>query len=194
MRFLNLCLSIPNLDTIIFYIVFVILIPSVLFSTDDYESLKYYLPALVMAAVTLTEAGSPDLFVNLYPTDCSTNTTFSGFLSTNIINGLAIVGILMQSLLITMATSSITLGLVSGLIMFGITFPLAQQILPFFIRETDEFVQNVTISTGNTRIYLPGNWHKYLSGLIFSIVLLGLQYTMLIGFSKYILSSNIKLI
>ena len=148
MRFLNLCLSVPNLDTIIFYIVFVILIPSVLFSTDDYESLKYYLPALVMAAVTLTEAGSPDLFVNLYPTDCSTTTSFSGFLSTNIINGLAIVGILMQSLLITMATSSMTLGLVSGLIMFAITFPLAQQILPFFIRETDEFVQNITISDG----------------------------------------------
>ena len=187
MRFLNLCLSVPNLDTIIFYIVFVLIIPGMLFSTGDFETLKYYLPALVMAAVTLTEAGSPDLFVNLYPTDCSATTTFSGFLSTNLINGLAIVGILIQSLVITMSTSSITLGLVSGLITFAITFPMAQQILPYFIREVDELFRR-------KGVILPGNWHKYMAGLIFSMFLLGVQYVMLIGFSKYILSTGVKLI
>lgn len=189
MKFINLCLSIPNLDTIIFYIVFVIMIPSFLFSSGDYESLKYYLPALVMAAVTLTESGSPELFANLYPTDCNT-TSFSGFLSTNIINGLAVVGILMQSLMVSAATSSITLGLVSGIIIFAITFPLAQQILPFFIREVDDLRNNVI--GGRTKF--PGNWHKYMAGIIFSIFLLGVQYVMLIGFTKYILSSGIKLI
>ena len=85
MKFINLCLSIPNLDSIIFYLIFVILIPAVFFSSGDFESLKYYLPALVMAAVTLTEAGKPDLFVNLYPTVCD-DTTFSGFLSKNFIS------------------------------------------------------------------------------------------------------------
>jgi len=187
MKFINLCLSIPNLDTIIFYVIFVIMIPSILFSSGDYESLKYYLPALVMAAVTLTESGSPDLFNNLYPTDCNT-TTFSGFLSTNLINGLAVVGILMQSLMVSAATSSITLGLVSGLIIFIITFPMAQQILPFFIRQVDD-LRNLIGG-----VYFPGNWHKYMSGIIFSIFLLGVQYIMLIGFTKYILSSGIKLI
>ena len=188
MRFINLCLSIPNLDTIIFYLVFVITIPSILFSSGDYESLKYYLPALVMAAVTLTEAGSPDLFANLYPTDC-TSTSFSGFLSSNLINALAVVGILMQSLIISSATSSITLGLVSGIITFAITFPMAQQILPFFIKEVDDLRM-----TFGSNIIFPGNWHKYMSGIIFSIFLLGVQYVMLIGFTKYILSSGIKLI
>lgn len=189
MKFINLCLSIPNLDTIIFYLVFVITIPAILFSSGDFESLKYYLPALVMAAVTLTESGKPDLFTNLYPTDCST-TTFGGFLSTNIINGLAIVGILLQSLIVSAATSSITLGLVSGLIIFAITFPMAQQILPFFIREVDDLRNTVF----GGRVYFPGNWHKYFAGLIFSIFLLGVQYVMLIGFTKYILSSGLKLI
>lgn len=186
MKFINLCLSIPNLDTIIFYLIFVILIPSYLFATSDYETLKYYLPALIMIAVTLTEAGKPDLFVNLYPNPCDTNTTFAGFLSTNIINGLAVVGILAQALVITMATSSVTLGLVSGLITLAIAFPMAQQILPFFINQVDELLSG--------RIYLPGNWHKYFSGLIFSIFLLGVQYVMLVGFTKYILSSGIELI
>ena len=188
MKFINLCLSIPNMDTFAFYIIFVIGIPSYLFSSGDYDTLQYYLPALVMAAVTLTESGSPDLFTNLYPTDC-TSTKFSGFLSTNIINCLAVVGILIQSLTVSAATSSITLGLVSGLIVFAITFPMAQQILPFFIREVDE-LRNTAL--GN--IYFPGNWHKYMAGLIFSMFLLGVQYVMLIGFTKYILSSGIKLV
>jgi len=189
MKFINLCLSIPNLDTIIFYLIFVITIPAYLFSSSDFESLKFYLPALVMAAVTLTESGKPDLFRNLYPTDCST-TTFSGFLSTNLINGLAIVGILMQALVVSSATSSITLGLVSGLITFAITFPMAQQILPFFIREVDDLTKTIF----RTNLHLIGNWHMYISGLIFSIFLLGVQYVMLIGFTKYILSTGMKLI
>jgi len=188
MKFINVCLSIPNLDTIIFYLIFVIIIPSILFSSGDYESLKYYLPALVMAAVTLTESGSPDLFTNLYPTDCNT-TTFSGFLSTNIINGLAVIGILMQSLMVSAATSSITLGLVSGIIIFAITFPMAQQILPFFIREVND-LRNIT----GANVYFPGNWHKYMAGIIFSVFLLLVQYIMLVGFTKYILSAGIKLI
>ena len=187
MKFINLCLSIPNMDTIIFYIVFVIAIPGILISSEDYESLKYYLPALVMAAVTLTESGKPDLFTNLYPTECST-ISFSGFLSSNLINGLATVGILMQSLIVSAASGSITLGLITGLIIFTITFPLAQQILPFFIREVDD------LSKTAFKINFPGNWHKYMAGLIFSIFLLGVQYVMLIGFTKYILSSGIKLI
>jgi len=195
MRFINLCLSIPNLDTIIFYLIFVITIPGILFSSGDYETLKYYLPALVMAAVTLTEAGKPDVFTNLYPTDCSKNSTFSGFLSTNIINGIAIVGILIQSLSLAAATSSITLGLVSGLIIFAITFPMAQQILPYFIREVNDLIcpanQN---GKRNCNISTPGKWHMYMAGIIFSIFLLITQYTLLIGFSKYILSSGVKLV
>jgi hypothetical protein len=189
MKFINLCLSIPNLDTIIFYLIFVILIPGYFFSSGDFESLKYYLPALIMAAVTLTEGGSPDLFTNLYPTSCET-TTFSGFLSTNVINCLAVVGILVQSLAITLATSSLTLGLVTGLITFAITFPMAQQILPFFIREVDDLRNTSPFNT----VYFPGNWHKYMAGLIFSIFLLGVQYVMLVGFTKYILSTGLTLI
>ena len=188
MQFLNLCLSVPNLDTIIFYIVFVLMIPGILLSSEDYESLKYYLPALVMIAVTLTESGTPDLFVNLYPIDYS-STSFSGFLSLNLINGLATVGILLQALIVSAAAGSITLGLVTGIIIFFITFPMAQQILPFFIREVDDLSKNTF-----SNVKFPGNWHKYMSGTIFSIFLLGVQYVMLIGFTKYILSSGIKII
>ena len=187
---MNLCLSIPNLDTIFFYIIFVITIPGFLFSSGDYETLKYYLPALVMAAVTLTEAGKPNLFINLYPTDCSENVSFSGFVSSNLINGLAIVGILLQSLSLSAATSSITLGLGSGLIIFAITFPMAQQVLPHLIREGDFTFKHLS----NGSINFPGNWHMYMLGIIFSLLLLFIQYIFLYVLINYILSSNIKLI
>jgi hypothetical protein len=194
MKFINFCLSIPNLDTIIFYVIFVIIIPAYLFGNSDFETLKYYLPALIMIAITLTEAGAPNLFVNLYPNPCDQTTNFSGFLSSNVINGMAVVGILAQSLVITMATSSITLGLVSGLITFGIAFPMAQQILPFFIREVNSLSVKITTDPTRYNMLFPGNWHLYVAGLLFTLLLLGTQYIMLIGFTRYILSSGIELI
>ena len=190
MKFINLCLSVPNLDTLIFYLIFVIIIPGFLFTAGDYETLKYYLPSLIMMAVTLTTVGYPDYFINLYPSACDPNMSFGGFLSTNIINGLAVVGILAQALVISAATSSITLGLVSGLITFAIAFPMAQTILPFFLVIFDEWVNIVF----ENKVQFPGKWHLYFAGFIFSVLLLGIQYILLIGFTKYILSSNIKLI
>ena len=112
----------------------------------------------------------------------------SAVLSTNIINGLAVVGILSHALILTLATNSLALGLVSGLITFAITFPMAQQILPFFINQVDE-LRYTLFKDG---VYFPNNWHKYFTGIIFSIFLLGVQYVMLVGFTKFILSGGIK--
>jgi hypothetical protein len=187
MSFINLCLSIPNLDTIVFYLIFVIAIPGYLFINSDYETLKYYLPGLVMLAVTLTESGKPNMFTNLYPVEPS---DISGFLSVNIINGLALVGLLGQAILVSLATGSLTLGLVSGVITFAVTFPLAQQVLPFFIREVDD----LRVVLFGDRVRFPSNWHKYLTGLLFAMFLLGVQYILLIGITKYILSTGTELI
>uniref|UniRef100_A0A6C0HM32 Uncharacterized protein n=1 Tax=viral metagenome TaxID=1070528 RepID=A0A6C0HM32_9ZZZZ len=187
MSFVNICLSIPNLDTIIFYLIFVIAIPATLFSSSDFETLKYYLPALVMLAVTLTESGKPNLFTNLYPQQI---TNFSSFLSRNIINGLALIGLLTQAILIALATNNLTLGLATGLITFTITFPLAQQILPFFINEFDLWAHTVF----SRYINFPGNWHLYFIGILFGMVLLGIEYILLTNFTKYIISSGVNII
>jgi hypothetical protein len=191
MSFVNFCLSVPNLDTLIFYLIFVILIPGYLFYVDDYETLKYYLPMLIMMAVTLTTAGAPDMFVNLYPNSCDPNLTFAGFLSTNIINSLAVIGILAQATVIAVATSSITLGLVSGLITFAIAFPIAQTILPFFIIEGDLTLRRDIFQD---RVLFPGNWHMYFLGLIFAILFIGVQYILMVGFTRYILSTGTKFV
>jgi len=140
-----------------------------------------------MLSITLTESGKPDVFTNLYPLEIN---NFSSFLSTNIINGLVLVGLLTQAILISVSTGSITLGLASGLITFTVAFPMAQQVLPFFIREFDDLMR--FISAG--RFKFPGNWHKYFAGLLFAMFLLGVQYILIVGFTKYIITSGIEII
>ena len=187
MGFINLCLRFPNLDTMIFFLVFVVGVPYYLISKNDYDSLKFYLPTLVMVAVTLTEAGSPNFFQNLYPLD---NKTFSGFVSRNLINLLAMGGLLLQALVLTRVTGNVMLGLVTGLITVAITFPVAQEVLPVFIREGDKWFRSLQI--GGRPIHYPGNWHKYFLGLIFTVFLVLLEYLLLTVAVPSIMSPRVR--
>ena len=187
MGFINLCLRFPNLDTMIFFLVFVVGVPYYLISKNDYDSLKFYLPTLVMVAVTLTEAGSPNFFQNLYPLD---NKTFSGFVSRNLINLLAMGGLLLQALVLTRVTGNVMLGLVTGLITVAITFPVAQEVLPVFIREGDKWFRSLQI--GGRPIHYPGNWHKYFLGLVFTVFLVLLEYLLLTVAVPSIMSPRVR--
>ena len=182
MGFINLCLKVPNLDNIIFYLVFVILIPYYFLMTEDIDSLKFYLPALVMIAVTLTAAGKPDLFRDLYPSECDTN--LPGFLSKNTINLLAVTGILFTTIKLSVATGNVWIGVVSGLVCLAITFPLAQVVLPFFIEQGDKAIRAVT----RTDVYI-GNWVKYLIGAFYILLLMGLQYFAMMATYNYFLGN-----
>ena len=79
---------------ILFYIIFIILIPIYLIYSDNTDAFNYYFPAIVMLAIVITEAGKPNDNQNLYPIPAE---NLQGFVSTNIINGLAIAAILYQA-------------------------------------------------------------------------------------------------
>lgn len=178
--FIDFCLRIPNLGTIAFICIFIILIPLYIINSGNIDVFKYYFPFLVMLAVTLTEAGKPN-FENLYPVP---PTNISGFMSVNLINGLALVGLLLQCITAALVYNSVQLGVLLGVITFSITFPLAQQILPFFIREGSKTIEE------NTNFRYPGNWHKYFMGFAFIVFLLGLEYVLVIATSQYIFNSS----
>lgn len=177
--FVDFCFRIPNLGAIAFMIVFVILIPLFIFNSGNIDVFKYYFPFLVMLAITLTEA-SEDSFDNLYPTP---PTNISSFMSVNIINGLALVGLLGQCVSAAVKFNSVKLGVILGLITFAVTFPMAQQVLPFFIREGAKTIEE------NTNFRYPGNWHKYFIGFAFIIFLLGVEYVLIIAASQYVFAS-----
>lgn len=167
MGLVSLCVEFPNLDTMGFFLVFVLIIPYLLFASGDYESLKYYLPWLVLISVTLTESGKPHLFKSLYE---DPPTSIASFFSRNIINGLAITGILIYSLQLGIKTGNLQLALVSALLPFIIIFPVAQTVLPLFIKEGSKFMEGIQINGRN--VHYPGNWHKYFLGFLMSLFLI----------------------
>lgn len=169
--FIQMCLQVPNLGTLLFYIIAVLLLPSAIVASGNNKFLtEIYLPALVMLAATLTTSGEPELFANLYP-DEPDNT--SALLSKNFLNLLAIVGILVNTLVVGISTNNLVVGLITGLMGFIITFPIAGSVIPFFIRRTDIALKE------RTTFRFPGNWHKYFVGLVFIITFLSIQLLVL---------------
>ena len=84
---LRICLTTPKLGTLLFFLVMIILIPAGLVATGNLDILQYYLPFTVLLASTLTSAGAPNNFIELYPLF---PTTMMGFLSANLINFFAL--------------------------------------------------------------------------------------------------------
>ena len=177
----NVCLKIPNMSIILFYIVFIILIPIYLVYTDNTDAFNYYFPAIVMLAIVITEAGKPNDSQNLYPIPAE---NLQGFVSTNIINGLAIAAILYQAVAAAIHYNSVPLGVALAFISFIIVFPVAQQLLPFFIRQGDMILRE------KTSFIFPGNWHKYFLGFLFIIVLLLIQNVVIMAVSEQIFSAS----
>lgn len=136
-----------------------------------------------MLAVVLTSSGSPSLFNQLYPTDC--DMTLAGFLSRNMINVLAVSGILYTTMKLAIATSNPVIGVMSCIVSLAITFPLAQSVLPFFIEQGDKAIRSVT----RENVSFPGNWHKYVIGAFYIVLLMGLQYFALMATYNYALGN-----
>jgi hypothetical protein len=169
---LEISFTLPNLGTLIYYVVFVLAIPAFLLQIGALDVFKYYFPAIVMFASVLTKSGEPRYFQSLYP---QTVETTSAFFSKNIMNLLAIIGILTNCLVVGMATGNLVLGLVTGVLAFTFTFPVANQLLPFIIEQVDNLLKDITVV--GTRF--PGNWHKYFTGIVFIIFFMALQMVVL---------------
>jgi hypothetical protein len=174
---LRVCLSTPKLGTLAFFLIFMILIPITLISSNNTEYIQYYLPFTVLLASTLTSAGAPDNFQDLYPLF---PTSIMGFLSANLINFFALAGILWYIITVALQYNDKELAVVVGLIIISITYPVATQAIPFFIRHGDMFLRRVA-----PRVRWVGNWHKYFIGFMMIVFLLILQI-LIIG----VLTSN----
>ena len=170
---LQVCLRTPKFGTVGFFLIMMIIIPITLIYTDNLDILKYYLPFTVLLASTLTSAGSPDSFTDLYPLF---PTTVMGFLSANLINFIALIGILWVAVGFSVENNNRELCVVIALVLIIITFPVATQLIPFFIRQGDLFLKR-KVASG---VKFPGNWHKYFLGLTMIIIIIAIEI-LLIG-------------
>lgn len=164
---LRVCLKTPKFGTLAFFLIMLILIPITLIVTNNTDILKYYLPFTVLLASTLTSAGTPNNFTDLYPLFPN---TVMGFLSANLINFIALIGILWITIGMAFDYNSINFGVIIGLIIITLTFPVATQAIPFFIRQGDKTLKRLA---PNARF--PGNWHKYFLGLLMTFVIIMME-------------------
>lgn len=170
-RFIQICLRVPNLGSLVFFLIFVLAIPAALLNAGALTTLQFYLPLLVMMSAALVESGRPYYFQNLYPLEPATN--LSGFLSKTFINALAAVGILAAALMTTVNSGgNVALGVAVGMIALAVAFPIGTQVVPFFIRQVDALLRDITKK--GTRF--PGNWHKYFTAAAFIIFFISMQF------------------
>ena len=187
MDLLNLCMKIPNLGILIFYLIFVIIIPYMLMASNSNDILKYYMPLLIAFANLLTLSGDKRVFGNLYQLQPD---NFVAFISTNFINLFALFGILWQCLEHSKKYNiDVTLSVLYGAILFIIAFPMARQGMAFILTHVDKYMRKTTDLKYNY------NWHLITFGLLYIVFLLGLQAILLslIDYKDKDLSSQNKL-
>lgn len=165
--FLNICLQVPNLGTIGFMLIFIFGIPLMLVSLGMTALLQIYAPFVIMLASTLTQAGKPQMFNELYQIDPETPTAF---LTANMINLFALVGILWFSVGMALYRNSLELGVAVATVSFVISFPVARELIPYLIYNGDKRLKE------NTTFHYPYDWHKYFIGFLTIGSLLTLQY------------------
>lgn len=171
MDLLSLCLRIPNLGILIFYLIFIIIIPYVLMASKSNDMLKYYMPLLVAFANLLTLVGNKQVFGNLYQLQPN---NFVAFISSNFINLFALFGILWQCIDHSRKYDlDVTRSVIYGTILFVIAFPMARQGMVFILNNVDKYLKDTT------ELNYKYNWHLMTFGLLYIVFLLGLQAILL---------------
>tara|TARA_B110001469_G_C9639807_1_gene321547 strand:- start:296 stop:865 length:570 start_codon:yes stop_codon:yes gene_type:complete len=152
-------MKIPNIGLIIYYSVFIFIIPVILFLKSK-MILKYYIPMIVVIAHLLSLVGDNKIFLNLYSLE---HTTLTSQISTYIINIIALLGILWQIKDYTLKNKLFT-GMFLLVIVFVLSRTLLKHILDYVSTKLDDEYRY--------------NWPLLFVGLLYIIVLLVIQYAM----------------
>lgn len=187
MDLVNLCLKIPNLGILIFFLIFIVIIPYVLIYSQNIGILKYYMTMMVAFAHLLTRVGDKKLFGSLYQLNPR---EFVPFISANFINIFALFGILWQCIEFS-RKYNLANSVIYGILLFILALPFARIGLKFVLDNIDIYLR------GKTEVEYKHNWHLIVFGLLYIIFILGLQAILLtlVGFSgelKLGISSNVN--
>ena len=182
MDLVNLCLKIPNLGILLYYLIFIVILPYILIYSNKIHLLKMYMPLMVAFAHLLTRVGDSKLFKNLYQLN---PTEFVPFLSSSFINVFALFGILWQCIEFS-RKYNLTNSVIYGILVFMIALPFARVGLKFVLDQVDKYLKE------KTYVEYKYNWHLIVVGLLYIIFILGLQAVLLtlVGFSGELRINN----
>tara|TARA_B100000035_G_C20815055_1_gene471661 strand:+ start:149 stop:748 length:600 start_codon:yes stop_codon:yes gene_type:complete len=160
-----------NSGVIFFYLIFLFIIPLALGTYGlDTGILPYYLPLMVALANMLTLSGLEE-FQDLYQLNPN---SFLGFVSTHLVNLIALIGIMWQSINhVAVYNNSIAYGASYAVILFIVTFPLARTGMKYVLDNADEYLSK------KSDYKFDKNWHLLATGLLFIVFIIGLQAILL---------------
>ena len=128
------------LGFILFFIIFVILIPVILFKSQMYGILEAYMPNIDLIATVISWHGGPlKVWDHLYP---PTPLTMYGFSSQTIINYMALLGLTYIITRETKRTGSIARGWSMAFIMLLMTYLLPGQFISLIMDKTNDLISN----------------------------------------------------
>ena len=126
------------LGFILFFIIFVILIPLILFKSQMYGILEAYMPNLDLIATVISWHGGPlKLWDHLYP---PTPLTIYGFYSQTIINYMSLLGLTYIITRETQRTGSMSKGWSMAFIMLLMTYLLPGQFVSWIMDKTNDLI------------------------------------------------------
>lgn len=182
MDFIELSLSVPNLAFILFYLVFIILIPCLITLTKSFNYVKFYMPFVIAIAyiiVRVVDNKSVSGLYELMPTE------FVPFLSSNFINVFALFGIIWQSVEVS-RQSSLGKGLLLGIILFMVFIPFSRIGLKYAIDNVDKY------SKAKFDKEFKFNWHLITFGAVYLVFILCIQYLLLLSISGGKIGNNMN--
>lgn len=173
---LNICLSMPNMGSFIFYIIFVFLTPIFLLVIDQETNILNYLPLLVPLAVIMHTVGQDKVFQNLYPKN---RDNLVGITSKYILNIIAIVAILYKVALLQKKTNEI-LAVLVGIVNLALIFIAAPLLIPIVLEKTDKKIKGYGWDTKH-------NWHMYIVGFLMLVLIIVVE-VLLSSLGQYFLA------
>ena len=167
---LSITLNMPNIGLVLYYLICIIALPIILINTGKMDMLQLYLPLLLPIASILQEAGNPNMYQNLR---IKNQVNSVSIVSTFIILGLTVVGILWYSISISLNNDSLGDGILVGSLVVLLVWGYSRILIPRFIKKGDELIKE------HTDFRPQYEMHKYLIGLVqlivISILLKGIQ-------------------
>ncbi len=125
---------------ILFFIIFVILIPVILFKSQMYGILEAYMPNVDLIATVISWHGGPlKLWDHLYP---PSPVTIYGFYSQTIINYMSLLGLTYIITRETQRTGSMARGWSMAFIMLLMTYLLPGQFISWIMDKTNGLISN----------------------------------------------------
>ena len=170
-----------HIGTVLWYIIFIIIIPWLIVRFKGFHALKFYLPVVDLIANIFSVSGPENrrVFKDLY--SLSPSNTLS-FVSTNFINLLALTGVAWNGIHIAMKNKSMIEGVMVTIIMYTITYLIPTQGIPFMVEFLQKKIDNklgIEYNKDKKDIY------GYLGGFGFLIAMYSIETAIITGYMKY---------